>query len=37
MTFTDQIARLSSAPGFIYLTLLMLFNVMPLLLNRQPG
>jgi hypothetical protein len=37
MTLTDQIARLASAPGFIYLTLLMLFAVMPLLVNRQAG
>jgi hypothetical protein len=37
MTLTDQIARLASVPGFIYLTLLMLFTVMPLLLNRQAG
>ena len=37
MTLADQIARLASAPGFIYLTLLMHFTVMPLLVNREAG
>jgi hypothetical protein len=35
MTLTDQIARLAAAPGLIYLALLMLFAVMPLLVNQR--
>lgn len=37
MTLADQIARLATAPGLIYLTLLTLFAVMPLLVNRPAG
>jgi hypothetical protein len=37
ITPSDQIAHLASVPGFIYLTLLMLFAVLPLLVNRQAG